>query len=56
LGTTKATAGSQEKWVKIDREIPIAVANNAKNPSKDQKLVYLSAGGADAKSMFPYLQ
>jgi len=56
LGTNRAAAGNQERWVKIDREIPISVANDARVEGKDQKIVYLSAGSANASSMFPYLQ
>ncbi|KDQ12812.1 hypothetical protein BOTBODRAFT_161411 [Botryobasidium botryosum FD-172 SS1] len=54
LGTTRAAAGSQERWDKIDREIPLNVANDARIPGKDQRVVYLSSTGANAGSMFSY--
>jgi len=56
LGTTRAAAGSQERWDKIDREIPLSVANDARIPGKDQRIVYLSSGGANAGSMFSYIR
>ncbi|QRV91178.1 oxidoreductase HTATIP2 [Ceratobasidium sp. AG-Ba] len=56
LGTTKANAGSAEKFEKIDREYVINAAKAAKStdPAHQQRLVYLSSSGANASSPFLY--
>lgn len=42
LGTTRANAGSMEKFVKIDKEYVIAAAKAARVEGKKQRLVYCS--------------
>lgn len=42
LGTTKANAGSWEKFVKIDREYVIAAAKAARVEGLKQRLLYVS--------------
>ncbi|KAL8278959.1 hypothetical protein RQP46_008628 [Phenoliferia psychrophenolica] len=56
LGTTRAAAGSFEKFVKIDREYVLAAAKGARVEGKDQKIVYCSSGGASSTSFAPYLK
>ncbi|KAG9086560.1 Protein fmp52, mitochondrial [Ceratobasidium sp. UAMH 11750] len=58
LGTTRAAAGSAENFEKIDRDYVINAAKAAKStdPTHQQCLVYLSSGGANASSWFPYLR
>jgi oxidoreductase len=71
LGTNRTTAGSAEAFEKIDREyVPrpplitqiltrgryvIAAAKAAKS-GRDQRVVYVSSGGADKNSMFLYMR
>ncbi|CEL57409.1 Oxidoreductase HTATIP2 OS=Gorilla gorilla gorilla GN=HTATIP2 PE=3 SV=1 [Rhizoctonia solani AG-1 IB] len=56
LGTTRNQAGSAEAFEKIDREYVINAAKAAKSTdaSHQQRLVYLSSGGANASSPFLY--
>lgn len=54
LGTTKAAAGSMENFVKIDREYVLGSAAAARVPGVKQRLLYVSAFGADSKHMLPY--
>ncbi|CAE6428593.1 unnamed protein product [Rhizoctonia solani] len=56
LGTTRKQAGSAEAFEKIDREYVVNAAKAAKStdPSHQQRLVYLSSGGANASSPFLY--
>lgn len=54
LGTTRKLAGSAEMFEKIDREYVVNAAREAKAETGDQRLVYLSAAGADASSMLLY--
>ncbi|KAG8932257.1 Protein fmp52, mitochondrial [Tulasnella sp. 418] len=53
LGTTRAIAGSEEKFLQIDRDYPISAAKAAKSDG-EQKLVYLSSTGANASSFLLY--
>ncbi|KAG8697100.1 Protein fmp52, mitochondrial [Ceratobasidium sp. 395] len=52
LGTTRAAAGSVANFEKIDREYVINAAKAAKStdPAHQQRLVYLSSGGASVSS------
>ncbi|KAF4610574.1 hypothetical protein D9613_007092 [Agrocybe pediades] len=56
LGTTKANAGSAEAFEKIDREYVLNAAKAAKSsdPTRTQRIVYLSSMGANPTSMFLY--
>ena len=56
LGTTRKDAGSAEKFEKIDREYVVNAAKAAKSTDSahQQRLVYLSSGGANASSPFLY--
>ncbi|KAJ7576801.1 hypothetical protein C8J56DRAFT_971624 [Mycena floridula] len=56
MGTTKAIAGSAEAFEKIDRQYVINAAKEAKSsdPAVEQRLVYLSAIGANPKSSLLY--
>ncbi|KAG8748574.1 Protein fmp52, mitochondrial [Ceratobasidium sp. 414] len=56
LGTTKAAAGGAEQFEKIDRDYVLNAAKAAKStdPAHQQRLVYLSSGGASASSPFLY--
>ncbi|KLO18044.1 hypothetical protein SCHPADRAFT_993847 [Schizopora paradoxa] len=58
MGTTRAQAGSAAAFEKIDREYVINAARAAKSddPSHDQRVVYLSSGGASVNSPFLYLK
>jgi len=58
LGTTRANAGSAEAFVKIDREYVVNAAKEAKSddPSFQQRVVYVSSGGSNAKSPFLYMK
>jgi len=58
LGTTKANAGSDAAFEKIDREYVINAARAAKtdDPSHSQRLVYLSVGAANVSSRFLYMR
>jgi len=56
LGTSRATAGSDAAFEKIDRDYVLAAARAAKLSESEhaQRLVYLSSTGANHKSMFLY--
>ncbi|EJU01826.1 hypothetical protein DACRYDRAFT_116261 [Dacryopinax primogenitus] len=56
LGTTRQAAGSAEKFTKIDKDYVVDAAKHAFDPSKQQRMVYLSSEGANAKSSFLYLR
>ncbi|GAA6054453.1 hypothetical protein JCM3770_007224 [Rhodotorula araucariae] len=54
-GTTRANAGSAERFERVDREYVLAAAKAARNEAKvAQSLVYVSSSGADSKSWFLY--
>ncbi|KAH9055728.1 hypothetical protein EDB87DRAFT_1676170 [Lactarius vividus] len=55
LGTTLKLAGSQENFTKIDKEYVVNAAKAAK-VDKDQRLVYISVGGANPESMGFYIR
>ncbi|KIJ21051.1 hypothetical protein PAXINDRAFT_65728 [Paxillus involutus ATCC 200175] len=56
LGTTRAQAGSAEKFEKIDREYVVDACKAAKSddPLHEQRVVYLSSGGANPSSPMLY--
>ncbi|KZT61488.1 NAD(P)-binding protein [Calocera cornea HHB12733] len=54
LGTTRKLAGSVENWTKIDKEYVVNAAKHAHDPSRQQRLVYLSSAGANPQSSFLY--
>ncbi|KAG2057522.1 hypothetical protein BDR06DRAFT_951704 [Suillus hirtellus] len=56
LGTTRAIAGSAEMFEKIDREYVVNACKAAKtdDPEHQQRVVYLSSGGANPSSYFLY--
>lgn len=54
LGTTRGIAGSDAAFEKIDRDYVISAAAAAKVPDHQQRLVYLSSGGANPSSLFLY--
>ncbi|GJE98561.1 NAD(P)-binding protein [Phanerochaete sordida] len=56
LGTTRAKAGSAEAFERIDREYVLNAARAAKSddPTRKQRLVYVSSGGSNPTSMFLY--
>ncbi|KAG6329542.1 hypothetical protein ID866_9548, partial [Astraeus odoratus] len=56
LGTTRAQAGSAAMFEKIDREYVVNACRAAKSddPTHEQRVVYLSSGGASASSPFLY--
>ncbi|KAI0339568.1 hypothetical protein BDW22DRAFT_1380212 [Trametopsis cervina] len=56
MGTTRAAAGSAEAFEKIDREYVINAAKAAKSddPTRKQRLIYLSSVGANPKGYFLY--
>ncbi|KAF8609142.1 NAD(P)-binding protein [Ceratobasidium sp. AG-I] len=56
LGTNRAAAGSVENYEKIDREYATNAAKAAKStdPTHQQRLVHISAGGANPSSPFWY--
>ncbi|PAV19786.1 NAD(P)H-binding family [Pyrrhoderma noxium] len=56
LGSTRAAAGSFAAFEKIDREYVINAARAAKDSEQRQRVVYLSSGGANSNSPFPYLR
>jgi len=58
LGTTRAAAGSAEKFVQIDREYVVNAAKAAKTNEEGhkQRVVYLSSAGASSTSMLLYPQ
>ncbi|KAH9926967.1 uncharacterized protein B0H18DRAFT_1210862 [Fomitopsis serialis] len=58
LGTTRKAAGSLEAFEKIDREYVVNAARLAKSddPAQKQRLIYLSSGGANPDSYFPYMR
>lgn len=57
MGTTKAAAGSAEKFLAIDQELTFKACGLALDSSiKGQHLLYVSAGGASASSPFLYLK
>ena len=57
MGTTKATAGSAEKFLEIDQELTVRVCKLARTAEVgNQQLLYVSAGGANAGSPFLYLK
>jgi len=58
LGTTRTAAGSAAAFERIDREYVLNSAKAAKStdPSKQQRLIYLSSGGSSASSPFLYLK
>ncbi|ORY83706.1 hypothetical protein BCR37DRAFT_378678 [Protomyces lactucae-debilis] len=58
LGTTRATAGSAERFLEIDQELPVllarlAVSSGDKQPAK-QHILYVSSKNANASSYFLY--
>ncbi|KPV73958.1 uncharacterized protein RHOBADRAFT_54541 [Rhodotorula graminis WP1] len=54
LGTTRANAGSAERFERIDREYVLAAARAARKEGKEQSVVYVSSKSADSSSFFPY--
>ncbi|KAL5513416.1 hypothetical protein ACEPAH_3815 [Sanghuangporus vaninii] len=56
LGTTRAAAGSAKAFERIDREYVVNSARAAKTDeaAHNQRLIYLSSGGANANSPFLY--
>ncbi|RDB24665.1 Oxidoreductase HTATIP2 [Hypsizygus marmoreus] len=54
LGTSRKAAGSAEAFEKIDREYVINAARAAKADNTPQRIVYVSAIGANASSSFLY--
>jgi len=56
LGTARAKAGSAEMFEKIDREYVVNACRAAKTDdlSHEQRVVYLSSGGANPSSPFLY--
>jgi oxidoreductase len=56
LGTTRAQAGSAANFEKIDREYVVNACKAAKtdDPAHEQRVVYLSSGGANPSSPFLY--
>ncbi|KAH7908321.1 hypothetical protein BJ138DRAFT_1069042 [Hygrophoropsis aurantiaca] len=56
LGTTKAKAGSAAAFERIDREYVVNAAKEAKSddPAHEQRIVYVSSGGANPSSPFLY--
>ncbi|KAH7910060.1 hypothetical protein BJ138DRAFT_1153802 [Hygrophoropsis aurantiaca] len=58
LGTTRAKAGSAAAFERIDREYVVNAAKEAKSddPAHEQRIVYVSSGGANPSSPFPYLR
>ncbi|THG97062.1 hypothetical protein EW026_g4872 [Hermanssonia centrifuga] len=58
LGTTRGNAGSAAAFEKIDREYVLNAARAAKSddPSHEQRVVYLSSGGANPSSHFLYFK
>ncbi|KZO98292.1 hypothetical protein CALVIDRAFT_562215 [Calocera viscosa TUFC12733] len=54
LGTTRKLAGSAENFQRIDRDYVVNAAKHARDPSHEQRVVYLSSTGANAKSSFLY--
>jgi len=52
LGTTSASAGSFEQFVKVDREYVLAAAKAARVEGKKQRIIYLSSGGSSSGSPF----
>lgn len=55
LGTTRGSAGSFEAQRKIDYELNLQLAKTAKEAGV-KVYVLISSGGANAKSMFPYMK
>lgn len=53
LGTTKANAGSAEKFIRIDKDYVIASAKHAKQAGVEE-FHYVSASNSSAKSSFLY--
>ncbi|KIP02266.1 hypothetical protein PHLGIDRAFT_122614 [Phlebiopsis gigantea 11061_1 CR5-6] len=58
LGTTRAAAGSAEAFERIDREYVLNAARAAKSddPTRKQRLIYVSSSGANAKAHFLYMK
>ncbi|KAK4050112.1 C-24(28) sterol reductase [Microbotryomycetes sp. JL201] len=56
LGTTRAAAGSFEKFFLIDREYVLGAAKCARVQGKKQSVVYCSSGSASSSSPFPYIK
>ncbi|KAK0466785.1 uncharacterized protein EV420DRAFT_1505356 [Desarmillaria tabescens] len=54
LGTTRKAAGSAAAFERIDKDYVINSAKEARVPDHLQRVVYLSSGGANAKSSFLY--
>ncbi|KAK0202417.1 hypothetical protein DFS33DRAFT_1263641 [Desarmillaria ectypa] len=54
LGTTRKAAGSAAAFERIDKDYVINSAKEARVPDHMQRVVYLSSGGANAKSSFLY--
>ncbi|KAG7445161.1 uncharacterized protein BT62DRAFT_1007547 [Guyanagaster necrorhizus] len=54
LGTTRKAAGSAAAFERIDRDYVINSAKEARVPDHPQRVVYLSAAAANAKSSFLY--
>ncbi|KAH0836828.1 hypothetical protein J3R83DRAFT_8604 [Lanmaoa asiatica] len=58
LGTTRAKAGGAAQFEKIDREYVVRACEAAKtdDPTHEQRVVYLSSGGANPTSPFLYMK
>ncbi|GAA5905030.1 hypothetical protein JCM8208_007664 [Rhodotorula glutinis] len=54
LGTTRANAGSAERFERIDREYVLAAAKAARKEGKEQSVVYVSSISAKSSSWAPY--
>lgn len=54
MGTTRASAGSAENFLKIDQELTVAATKAAITSGKDQKILYVSSSGASTSSPFLY--
>ena len=54
LGTTKKTAGSAEKFIKIDHDLVIELATAFHKQNPNATLSYISSMSADANSSFLY--
>lgn len=56
LGTTKAEAGSNEKFIKIDHDIPLNSAKVFLEANPDSQFMLLTSQGANSQSWFFYLK
>ncbi|SJL13767.1 uncharacterized protein ARMOST_17215 [Armillaria ostoyae] len=54
LGTTRKAAGGAEGFQKIDRDYVVNSAKEARVPDLPQRIVYLSGGSANSKSLLLY--